>query len=221
MTPDEKNKWLISLIQRVNYDPSFQYQLDNLLEEKIKFLSQNCSAVVDFGKSSREKFKYFQKGQIKTVDINKFNDYPDIIDDICELKSIQSDSVDGVICNAVLEHVYDPQAAVSNIFKILKVGGYCLIYVPFLYRYHAPLDLKFQDYFRFTKDGIAYLFRNFSEITLYPVRGKFSTMLNLMACWKKKVEKLFGDKINIIIDAILGGKKETDQVSGYVVWLKK
>ena len=59
---------------------------------------------------------------------------------------------DKIICIAILEHVYDPFKAVKNLRKMLKDDGILYGYVPYLYQYHAPKDLKFQDYFRFSKD---------------------------------------------------------------------
>ena len=115
---------------------------------------------------------------------------------------------------------------IKNLHKILKEGGYLLLYVPFLYRYHAPKDLSYQDFFRFTKDGLAYLLRDFSEVTLYPIRRKYSTMLNLSGNWKNSVEKKFNSiktssKINIFLDRIFRNKNELIQVSGYNVWARK
>ena len=48
----------------------------------------------------------------------------------------------------ILEHVYDPFKAVNNIFKMLKKDGIIFGFAPYLYYYHAPNDLNFQDYFR-------------------------------------------------------------------------
>lgn len=53
-------------------------------------------------------------------------------------------------------------------------------------------DLKFQDYFRFSRDGLIYLFRDFSEVKLYAIRGRVSTPLSLFGFWKFKVEKYLG-----------------------------
>src|SRR5262249_46728780 len=153
---------------------------EELLDEKIQFLADHCKKVLDVGKSSRERFSYFHPGQITTLDINQFDDYPDIIDDLCDIRHVPASSVDGIICLAVLEHVYDPMSAAKNLYKMLQPGGYCLAYVPFLYRYHAGKDLVYQDYFRYTRDGVAYLFREFSDVTLYPCRGRLSTMFNLI-----------------------------------------
>ena len=50
-------------------------------------------------------------------------------------------SFDTVLCTQVLEHVYDVEAAVSEIARILKPGGRVIITVPFLYPTHeAPYD---------------------------------------------------------------------------------
>ena len=46
----------------------------------------------------------------------------------------------------ILEHVYDPFKAVNNMFKMLKKDGIIFGMAPYLYYYHAPNDLNFQDY---------------------------------------------------------------------------
>jgi SAM-dependent methyltransferase len=204
---------------------SYIYRSDELAEEKIRFLAQQCSKVLDIGKSSRRRYDYFQPTQIVTLDINQYDDYPDILDDICNTQHIAPASFDGLICLAVLEHVYNPLSAVTNMHAALKEGGYCFAYVPFLYRYHAASDLSYQDFFRYTRDGIAYLFRDFSEVTVYPSRGRVSTMLNLLDFWKYRVEKRFGHRVNKVLDNTIGrliaGRTPELQASGYHVWAVK
>lgn len=159
-----------------------------------------------------------------TLDINQFDGYPDIVDDLCDLQTDLKDQFDGIVCLAVLEHVYDPQAAARNLYDMLKPGGYCFAYVPFLYRYHAPADLNYQDYFRYTRDGVAYLFRDFSAVSLYPSRGSYSTMFNLVGFWKHRVERRFGQRINKGIDRLgnLIHKRSNElQASGYFIWAQK
>ena len=82
--------------------------------------------------------------QLKVV--NDFGDYPDIICDICSDVSGLEKKYDKIICIAILEHVYDPTAAVANLKKILKDNGVIYGYVPYLYYYHAPKDLKFETF---------------------------------------------------------------------------
>lgn len=212
---------LRDICRYVKIDINYQYNQEALYESKLYFLMKNCNNILDIGRGSNKWFKIFKKEQITTLDINKFNDYPDVIDDICDIKKVKLNSFDAIICNAVLEHVYAPELAVKNIHSILKKGGYFLGFMPFLWRYHAPKDLNFQDFFRFTKDGIAYLFRDFSQVTLFPSRGKYSSMLNLHQAWKKRIEKRFREKINFLIDRLFRSKDNFEQVSGYIVWAVK
>ena len=61
------------------------------------------------------------------MDINIFNDYPDIQFDLSETVEIEKTEIynrfDVIICLAVLEHVYDPFVAIKNINKMLKNNG--------------------------------------------------------------------------------------------------
>lgn len=101
---------------------------------------------------------------------------PDSVQDIHAL-TFQDASVDGLFCIAVLEHVYDPKKAAEEVLRVLKPGSPALLYVPFIYRYHATVTEDYRDYFRYSKDGIAYLFRNAAEVELCPVRGIFESLL--------------------------------------------
>ncbi|MBZ0285907.1 MAG: class I SAM-dependent methyltransferase [Anaerolineae bacterium] len=221
----QRNAQLKAITERTQMDKSHIYTADKLSEEKIRYLADHCQHILDVGKSSREKFAYFKPGQAVTLDLNQYGDYPDIIDDLCDLQTIAPESFDGLVCLAVLEHVYDPQSAVKNMYSVLQKNGCCFAYVPFLYRYHAPADLAYQDYFRYTRDGVAYLFRDFSEVTLYPCRGGYSTILNLMGFWKHRVERTFGQSINKFLDragGLLNRNRESGlQASGYFIWAVK
>jgi len=102
--------------------------------------------------------------------------HPDFVEDIHRL-SFADASVDGLFCLAVLEHVYDPKKAAEEVTRVLKPGATGLLYVPFIYRYHAETTKDYHDYFRYSKDGIAYLFRGCTEVEICPVRGLFESLL--------------------------------------------
>lgn len=223
-TSQMTNDTLRAIIQRTKIDSDYLYRSDELAEEKVRWLAETREKVLDVGKSSRARFDYFRPDQVLTLDINQFDDYPDIIDDLCSLQHDLTAHFDGIVCLAVIEHVYDPQAAVNNLYTMLKPGGCCFAYVPFLYRYHAPPDLKYQDFYRYTRDGVAYLFRGFSEVTVYPSRGGYSTIFNLVSVWKSQVERRFGQSINRRIDQLgsLFHKRSNElQASGYFIWAVK
>jgi 2-polyprenyl-3-methyl-5-hydroxy-6-metoxy-1,4-benzoquinol methylase len=46
------------------------------------------------------------------------------------LKQLPSESLDVVLCISVLEHLWDPQAALHECFRITRPGGICLFNVP-------------------------------------------------------------------------------------------
>jgi uncharacterized protein YbaR (Trm112 family)/SAM-dependent methyltransferase len=67
---------------------------------------------------------------------------------------------DGVIIQAVLEHVVDPVRCVEEIYRVLKMGGIVYSDTPFMQQVHG----RQYDFTRFTRLGHRRLFRHFSEI---------------------------------------------------------
>jgi len=67
-------------------------------------------------------------------------------------------SVDGVVVQAVLEHVLNPQRVVDEIYRILRPGGLVYADTPFMQPVHeGPYDFT-----RFSESGHRYLFRHFA-----------------------------------------------------------
>lgn len=65
----------------------------------------------------------------------------------------ETDVFTAVVCNQVLEHVFDPIRFLSEINRCLKPGGKLLLSVPFVWDEHeAP-----QDFARYSSFGIKYL----------------------------------------------------------------
>lgn len=102
---------------------------------------------------------------------------PDIVGDIHNLP-MADNSLDAITCIAVLEHVKNPFKAVEEMHRVLKPGGQCFVYVPFLYYYH-PMKGYYDDYWRFTNDGLDELFKEFSVVEKQNVRGAIETVIRL------------------------------------------
>ena len=217
--PSETNKKLVSLIERIKIN---NFYLENRKDFRDQILNdvKSDDEVLDIGKAMRDKHKKIVCKNLETLDVNDFGDYPDIICDICSDVTGLENKYDKIICIAILEHVYDPFKAVSNLKKLLKDNGIIYGMVPYLYHYHAPQDLKFQDYFRFSKDALAYLFKDFKDVELYPVRGRISSSFNMMFAgrWKNYVEKT---NINIYLDKLSSNEKNIKQCSGFNFIVKK
>lgn len=139
---------------------------------------------------------------------------PDIIGDIHALPFVDN-SEDALCCIAVLGHVEDPITATREMCRVLKPGGLCLVYVPFLYYYHAEKGY-YGDFWRYTPDSIKYLFKGFSELELMPVRGAVETLIRLspLGRWR------FFEDIAYLVDRATG-KLRSKQVSGYYIFLRK
>jgi SAM-dependent methyltransferase/uncharacterized protein YbaR (Trm112 family) len=91
-----------------------------------------------------------------------------------------SDTFDSVICNAVLEHVTDPDTVVAEAIRVLKPGGRLYAEVPFIFFFHGyPSDFR-----RFTLEGMKLLFRGLESpqfgITHGPVSAALQSVNTLL-----------------------------------------
>ena len=79
---------------------------------------------------------------------------------------------DGIICQAVLEHVPRPQKVVGEMVRVLRRGGIVYVEVPFLQGYHPTP----RDFFRFTIEGLELLLADFSKLGSGVCVGPASTV---------------------------------------------
>jgi SAM-dependent methyltransferase len=102
---------------------------------------------------------------VETLDIDPHSGCT-YIGDICARNEFLADGTfDYVVCTEVLEHTLRPWDAVSEIWRILKVGGLLFLSVPFNFRIHGPLP----DCWRFTEHGLRVLFNRFAILELSAV----------------------------------------------------
>jgi SAM-dependent methyltransferase len=76
-------------------------------------------------------------------------------------------SVDGVVVQAVLEHVLQPQKVADEIERVLRPNGMVYADTPFMQQVH----LNAYDFTRFTDSGHRYLFRAFERVDSGAVAG--------------------------------------------------
>ncbi len=74
---------------------------------------------------------------------------------------------DGVLIQAVLEHVVDPQLVVSEIYRVLKKDGLVYAETPFMQQVHEGA----YDFTRYTVVGHRYLFKHFERIAVGGLDG--------------------------------------------------
>jgi ubiquinone/menaquinone biosynthesis C-methylase UbiE len=93
---------------------------------------------------------------------------------------VEDASFDVVLCLQVLEHVPDPAAAVRELRRVVKPGGRVLLSTHGVYPFHPNPD----DFWRWTNDGLAHLFRTNAEwtsVTVLPGAGTAATVAMLVA----------------------------------------
>lgn len=80
--------------------------------------------------------------------------HPDVVGDVSHLP-FADETFDSLLCTEVLEHVPELKFAINEMFRALRKGGKGYIAVLMMwYLHYEP-----HDYYRYTKYGISYLFR--------------------------------------------------------------
>ena len=139
----------------------------NYLELKEK-LSENSRILIIGGSIKGDGIDVLYENnsfEITESDVS-FGPHTKIIFDAHDIP-FKADTFDCVIVQAVLEHVLDPQRCVSQIYRVLKLGGILYAETPFIQQVH----MRQYDFTRFTYLGHQRLFRNFKEINSGPCCG--------------------------------------------------
>jgi SAM-dependent methyltransferase len=201
---------------------------DTFFNEKSIDIFSTCQKVLDIGEGLRarqgtgnkfDKTHAWLQEYIKKVEylvMDPVPDYkPDIVGDIHDIP-LENESVDGIFCIAVLEHVKNPIRAMEEMHRVLKPGGKILIYVPFLYYYHAH-EGYYGDYWRFTRDTLVGFAESFTGYDLVPVRLPIETLVRLTPLGR------YGLPIFIArgLDDLFYSKRNSKQVGGYYLYLQK
>ncbi|MDX1326195.1 MAG: methyltransferase domain-containing protein [Arenibacter sp.] len=74
-----------------------------------------------------KRFRKLENLDYTTTDLN--SPLADITADICDLP-FQDNTYDVVLCNHVLEHIQDDEKAMSELYRILKPGGWGVFQIP-------------------------------------------------------------------------------------------
>lgn len=162
--------------------------ITTFLEHCAKEYANKPGKILDVGSDRADISKVFPGCEVQTLDHNpEVKDHVNYFSDICvEDPLLETESFDYVACIEVLEHTHTPQAAVNQIKRILKKGGFVFITVPFNFCIHCSTD----EFWRFTENGLRLLFRDFKIIELNkletPGRKAFPIHYTLVAKKRSK-----------------------------------
>ena len=112
-------------------------------------------------------------------------------------------SFDSVLCNQVLEHVFNPNEFVSEIRRVLSPNGRLLLTVPFVWDEHEQP----WDYARYSSFGLrALLERNgFQILHQRKLVADFSLLFQLAIAYFYKVMRTGSPRLNLLLTALLFG----------------
>lgn len=89
----------------------------------------------------------------------------------------KDNSVDFFILDTILEHVPQPQKIIDEIRRCLKPAGEVICITTFIFPFHGyPAH-----YFNFTKNGLDFIFRDFTSAKVAVNMGPTSALVNLVA----------------------------------------
>ena len=189
---NEQSKQIIqeaSTLQKVYQHYTNRKQKRDLLRSLLKYrrdfrnpqAKKACDSI--FAKSKSERLFLSIGGgptraypHLVNVNIGLFPNV-DIIADAHALP-YQNNTVDGIHCEAVLEHLRDPQKVVQEMYRVLKPGGKVYACTPFLQPYHGYPH----HYQNFTLTGHQHLFASnrFNVIEAGTAVGPVHTLLVLV-----------------------------------------
>jgi len=90
-----------------------------------------------------------------------------------------TNSIDGLVCEYLLEHVPDPSRIIQEILRVLKPGGFAYIAIPFMYPFHDSPN----DYYRWSEEGLRQLCRN-AKVVQHGIRcGPTSALVAQITTW--------------------------------------
>jgi ubiquinone/menaquinone biosynthesis C-methylase UbiE len=215
-----------------NYIYNFIYGTSNITK-------QNVNIFLNYLQKNRNKKVLVIGGATKGSGTNQLWNCKNI--DITSIDIVGSKNVDyivdahhlpfeegtfnGVLIQAVLEHVLSPEIVVKEIFRVLDDGGFVYSETPFMQQIHMGKN----DFTRYTASGHRYLFKDFEKINI-GVNGGPGTSL----AWSIKYFfwSLFNEKVASYLaiipflilrqfDKFLSDKMSWDSSSGFYFFGKK
>lgn len=100
---------------------------------------------------------------------------PDTVGD-AHILPFGNSSFSSILCTEVLEHLHTPHQAISEMYRVLQPGGILILTTRFVF----PLHDVPNDFYRYTKYGLSYLFKDWMIIEMIPETETFSGIAALV-----------------------------------------
>ena len=142
----------------------------------------------------------------------------DVICPVTEL-AFEKFQFDTVLCTQVLEHVFDHDKMMKEIFRVMKPGGHVILTVPFAWELHEEP----YDFFRYTKHALKQLFENtgFEIDYIKPNGGKWAAIYQLRNNMMYDSFKKNKTVINKLKKILFKELRLTQLRNHFAIWLDK
>lgn len=132
------------------------------LEDWLKTLEVKADTVLDVGGAQlpvNKRVKKWDVKQYKIIDLPEPHkgESPKIMIDLNDYFEVWRDRGNVVFCLEVMEYIFNPKVAITNLYKMTEKGGTLYITFPFVYPQHEPLN---DDCLRYTRRGAVKLLEN-------------------------------------------------------------
>jgi SAM-dependent methyltransferase len=180
---------------------------------KGNFLDMGCG-----NKPYESFYKPLTSSQIGCDIIQSDKHKVDVVCPVTEL-SFPEKEFDTVFCTQVLEHVFEHNKMMNEIFRVLKPGGTIILTVPFAWELHEEP----YDFFRYTKHALKALFEETGFVIDYikPNGGKWAAIYQLrnnMMYDSFKKHKTLSNKLKKILFNEL---RLTQLRNHFAIWMDK
>jgi len=159
-------------------------------EELAPFAHHFQGRVLNAGAGNRD-ISALIDGELVTQDIAEglHNERIDILSPLDRIP-VADGYFDGIICNAVLEHVENPEDVVAEFARVCRPGGVLYLTVPFL----QPEHLDPADYQRYTADGLRGLVtrHHFEVVSCDSPHNVYATLAWIAMEWLRDIPGLRG-----------------------------
>ena len=168
------NDWSKSLISDLNFRSFFTSEISIFRHYQNIFLErfgrELGGLVIEVGCER----KYNHKRFFPSASIYKCTNVARDYDEYADLLHLpyEDNSVDGIVCVSVLEHVFEISEAINEMHRCLKPGGTLLVTVPFAFPHHDV-----QDFWRLQENAFEKLLEGFTVKHFVHIGGLISSIV--------------------------------------------
>jgi SAM-dependent methyltransferase len=153
--------------------PVDRYYIERFLDENRRLIRGRVLEVMDAQYTRRFGMNVTRSD---VLDIDAGNPEATVVADLAAADAIESAAVDCFILTQTLQYVFDVEAALEHVHRVLRPGGTVLCTVPVASRIgRAQVE---SEYWRFTPKACKRLFENKFGVSAVDVRGRG----NVLAC---------------------------------------